>query len=573
MIESLPIPEEGAAFAPAPPPPIPQEDAAVAPIMPHSLPEPERIVVPAAQPVRRGLLYPCLLMLCGMALIALAASMEARWVDEKPWSQALLVLDDDDEDIPPGAFEAYAYPVAVHAPSDGDTVRELMRRFAEAEGKGTDFKGHDEIAVAVVMPIDEAAPLLDSGRLPRPGAHEALAGDLVPSGTFALRDGGQMVQYEVVGRLKPTVSGFINTYMIIDDPIIETSITPEEGVRWGWVSPDGWAHMDELRPWIGKNDPEVGGGGPGEGEYSPANPENDGDDAPDTGPMDPDSPDLAPDERPHLFAEPELTPLAPKDSAGEDEKYAGVTVVQRQIRTPANVFWTTLAGLMLVAAAGYSMATRLCLRLGPARGTLLGPLFREVARRRGLWNGLHGLLYVLFFYAMLAGFLLPEANYEVIHYVTDVFSKSGDLGYIGDAYASRDILRAALATFDNNYVQQTLVMTFLLSLSGIPLGVLKTLGSFLLAGLALSPIWVDGASGYVFHSATMALEFEGYIIACFAVLVWTIRVYRTLTVSGGRLREFGGGIAVLFAAALASGMVLAVAALYEATTLILLVRG
>lgn len=573
MIEPPPIPEEGATFAPTPPPPIPREGAAVALTVPQAIPEAEQTFVPSSPPVRRGLLYPCLLLLCGMGLIAVAASMEARWIDGQPWSQAMLVLDDDDEEIPPGALEAYAYPVASHTPSDGDTVRELMQRFAEAEGKGEDFKGHDELAVAVVMPVAGAAPLLDSGRLPRPGAHEALAGDLVPSGTFALRDGGQMVQYEVVGRLKRTVSGFLNAYMIIDDPIIEKSITPEEDIRWGWIVPDGWARLDELRPWIGRNKPEVGGGGSGEGDYSPGDSENDGDDTPDMGPTDPDSPDMGPAERPHLFAEPELAPLAPMDSAAEDEEHDGVTVVQRQIRTPASVFWTTMAGLVLVAAAGYSMATRLCLRPGPARGTLLGPLFREVARRRGLWNTLHALLYVLFFYAMVAGYALPEANYQVIHYVTDIFSKSGDLGYIGDAYASHDILRAALATFENNYIQQTLVMTFLLSLTGIPLGVLKTFGSFLLAGLALSPIWVGSASGYIFHSATMALEFEGYIIACFAVLVWTIRLYRTLTVSGGRMRELGGGIAVLFAAALASGIVLAVAALYEAATLILLVRG
>jgi len=120
---------------------------------------------------------------------------------------------------------------------------------------------------------------------------------------------------------------------------------------------------------------------------------------------------------------------------------------------------------------------------------------------------------------------------------------------------------------------QTLVMTMLISMCGIPVGVLKTLGSFLLAGLALSPIWVDGASGYVFHSVTMAMEFEGYIIACFAMLVWTVRVCRALTVPGGRLRELAGGVRVIFAAALASGVVLAVAALYEAATLILLVHG
>ncbi len=333
-----------------------------------------------------------------------------------------------------------------------------------------------------------------------------------------------------------------------------------------------------------------------------------------------DSPDAKPSERPQLLAEPELTPLSPGELRAKDGKYADVTVVQRQIRVPADIFWTTLLGLMLVAAAGYSMATRLCLRMSPASGRLIGPLFREVARRRRLWGTLHGVLYFLFFYAMVAGFVLPEANFQIVQYVSGIFSKSGDLGYIGDAYASGDIVRAALATFNNNYVIQTLGMTMFVSLLGVPLGAIKTAGSFLLAGLALSPIWVNGAAGYVFHSVTMAMEFEGYIIACFAVLVWMICVYRALVRSAGhwgtflrgaqllvyfllttgalgfslavlgavfwflrvlgviiardeRKHELAVGMRVLFAAVIASGMVLAVAAFYESATLIMIVRA
>ena len=577
---------------------------------------------PPPMPSQRGLLYPCLLLLCGMALIAFAASMETGWITGQPWSMALLVLDDDDEGIPPNAYEVYAYPVVAHTPSPGDAVHDMMRRFAdtEGEGEGGGFKGNDETAIAVVMPVGEARPLLASGRLPRPGAREALAGDLVPDGFFTLRCGEDTVQFDVVGRLKGTVSGFTNSYLIIDDPAIEESITPDDDARPGWLVPDGWEHFEALRPWIGKNGPEVGGS---ESEDEVSVPDSEGDgggDEPEMEPMDPKSPGTKPGERPHLYAEPELTPLSPKELDPKGEKYAGVTVVQRQIRVPARIFWTTLAGLILVALAGYSMATRLCLRRSIVPGRLMGPLFREVARRHRLWGTLHALLYILFFYAMVTGFVIPEANYQVVQYVSGIFSKSGDLGYIGDAYASGDIVRAALATFNNNYIIQTLGMTMLVSLMGIPVGAIKTAGSFVLAGLALSPIWVDGASGYIFHSVTMAMEFEGYIIACFAVLVWTIHAYRALVRSasrtcrflhgaqvllyfllatgiGGvfwlvvgvlawafrvlgvlaahdwRTRELANGVRVLFAAALASGMVLAVAALYEAVTLIWLVRG
>mgnify|MGYP006991939201 CR=1 FL=1 len=529
---------------------------------------------------------------------------------------ALLVLDDDDEEIPPGAYEVYAYPVIEHSPSEGDTIREMMRSFAEAEDGDEAFKGHDETAISVVMPMADAAPLLGSGRLPRPGAREALAGDLVADGYFTLRDGEHTVRFDVVGRLRRTVGGFTNAYMIIDDPAIEQSITPDDDARCGWLVPDGWEHVEVLRPWIGKNDAEAGG----KSRDKESNPGGGVDREIEMGPTDPDFPDMEPEERPHLYAEPELTPLLPGKVNPKDEKYADVTIVERQIRVPADIFWTTLAGLILVAAAGYSFATRLCLRTGSDSGGTLGPLFREVAQRQRLWNGLHALLYILFFYAVIAGFVLPEANYQVVQYVSGIFSKSGDLGYVGQAYASGDVVNAALATFNNNYVVQTLGMTFLVSLMGVPAGALKTAGSFMLAGLALSPIWVDGAQGYVFHSVTMAMEFEGYIIACFAVLVWTLCAYRALVRSAGRTatflrgvqvlacfllatgiygvylavagvlvwmlrflgvlaahdqrkHELAQGIRVLLAAAIASGLVLAVSAFYEAATLILLVRG
>ncbi len=55
--------------------------------------------------------------------------------------------------------------------------------------------------------------------------------------------------------------------------------------------------------------------------------------------------------------------------------------------------------------------------------------------------------------------------------------------------------------------------------------------------------------------------------------MWTVRVLGVLAENDERKPELANGVRVLGASVFASGMVLAVAALYEAATLILLVRG
>lgn len=237
-------------------------------------------------------------------------------------------------------------------------------------------------------------------------------------------------------------------------------------------------------------------------------------------------------------------------------------------RTKTAYAWITLAGLLMVAFGGAMAYIRCFARLASPPTLVFGPVLQETVRRPRLLAGLHVVLYGIFFSAMALGITQPLLNYRVANLVGAVFTEGG-LSYIGDAYASGSVLRATLATFYNNYVVQTLGLTFALSIAPLALGVLKTALSFALVGFAMAPLWAGTAANYLFHSVTMVLELEAYIFASFVVLVWAIRLIRTDGEPFGP--RFLRSVQIFAGGAILAGVMLAIAALYEATTLILIV--
>ena len=263
------------------------------------------------------------------------------------------------------------------------------------------------------------------------------------------------------------------------------------------------------------------------------------------------------------------------DSVGESKAFspdeqstaapqAEQPVAQTRTRTAYAV--GSLFALIIGALGGYWLHLGLFARLQRHSA-----LCRAALASPRLFAGMHIFLYGAFFFSMLRGAQLPLNNIAIAHFVYGQFT-SGELQYIGDAYASGDILRAAVATFRNNYFLQTFVLTFVISLWPFALGIVKTLFSFTLTGFTMVPIWTGTAEGYSFHSVTMVLELEAYIVACFVVALWTVAFYRACYQAlFGRLdvpalrtigRVYLEGIAM-------TAVMLAVAGLYEAVTLIL----
>ena len=433
-----------------------------------------------------------------MALIAAVNVFEIQVRGDQVWGDAVLVT----EGTPPDNVVARAIPVAVWrlptAPISGADDLFVQLGAAPESQELISLLGLDETerVLLVTAPLDVLAQLLESGRVPEPGKHEALAGDMAQRDSFELY--GET--FRVVGHIARGVAALRFAYVIPDNGTRLPLFATVEGATEGWLDPEG-------QTWLESEDPDV-------------------------------------------FA----------DITGNI--IAGPARME-QIMTSA-----TILGLILIAFGGSWIQIGLIRRAGLRRKGVFAPVLSEAAAHPLLLGAVHAALYGVFFALMLAAPSFPRINFNLTQAVQAMFLE-GDLSYIGSAYNSGNILKAAAATFYHNYFFATLLLTILPSLIIPFAGLLKNLGTFAMVGFVMSPIWEGSADRLVFHSVTMILEFEAYIIATFAVILFPIRFVGAL-----RAEDPWSGIrhvlGVIVSAALLSGFILIIAALYEATSLILL---
>lgn len=239
----------------------------------------------------------------------------------------------------------------------------------------------------------------------------------------------------------------------------------------------------------------------------------------------------------------------------------------RQVPIATNLVAAAISGLMFIAFFGLMahLSVFQFLYRGPCGP--LRPALRVILTWPKTVVSMHVLLYGGFFGAMLIAARLPLIQTWLMNMVRYEF-QSGNLEYVGDAYASGNILHAAWATFFNNFVLQTLGLTILISLVIPMIGILKTLLSFVLVGFGMVPVWSGTVSTFTFHSITMTLELEAYIFAC--VCVFFFWVHLGAAVFKGQFgKRIKRSFAVLLSGTLLSGIMLAIAGLYEAVSLIL----
>lgn len=424
----------------------------------------------------------------GLALIAAAAVVDAREAAQAPWAGALFSPRGDapwDGTIP---IRARRLPLRNY-PIREQIQRELQKTLSPDQLRGFDLT-RTEMLIVAYAPADILEPLLASGRMPRPGYPEVLAGAFTTRTEIFADDG----HFQVVGRLKRTTGALATSYVMPADELWEPLF--ERTMSWGWLDPNG---VDTLV------------------------------------------------------------------ALGEEAEIDKGTEIHGGMY-PASLVsvWLCMAGLGL-AAVGGAMLHRAAFRR-VQRG-VFGPACRAFTAEPGIVRAMHALLYGGFFLAAALALMMPQINVFMMNVIVHAFSE-GNLGYVGDAYRSGNIIAAAAATWVNNYLLQTVVLTVLLSVVVPCIGVLKTLLSFGVAGLGMAPLWSGTAANYTFHSITMVLELEAYIFACAAVVIFWKRI-----VSAVRKREFSPaaeGARMLASATVLTGVMLAVAGLYEALTLILL---
>ncbi len=263
-----------------------------------------------------------------------------------------------------------------------------------------------------------------------------------------------------------------------------------------------------------------------------------------------------------LDARDEIQTLDP--SQGE---LKNLNLASNQIPAKPAIAIASMLGLTLVAFFGMLAHLSTFRILHSGRCGPLRPALRVFLQHSKLVLGMHVLLYGTFFGMMIFSYTRPVAQMWTNNFIVSQFEQ-GSVAHIGEAYASGSIPRAAWATFFNNFVLQTLLMTVLVSLLLPMIGILKTMLSFSLVGFGMVPSWAGMTGLYTFHSITLTLEFEAYIFACICVAYfWGNLVVGAINKDFSE--HFRRSSYTLLSGTLLAGIMLAFAGIYEAVTLIL----
>lgn len=477
----------------------------------------------------RGCLLGALLFFLGVIGLFFGALSDMVYYDGmSPWPFAAIYLTPVELQA-----ETESYPVAVRPLNPkqwtDDSNIFSLRKYGDFDPDNFSV-GRPELLIAMDLPVTKLGTMFqsNSGRLPEPGKREVLAGDLASKEDFII-DGET---FTVVGELNPTLSGFISSYLLLDKENYPAHFSEEhEEVFPGVLLPqDGLVLPNAPTGNIRRPLPDKYRSDDTEGDAS-------------------------------------LTAATAVDGEGEQEVPQMVlpAMLGGIVRTHGIVAWWSFYHMLLCAVGGVYFFMSLFKALHQRQCRLFRPVYQTMAEHRWLFIFTHLLLYGVFFSSMYAALSYPEIALLVKRYIMNVFSEGG-LEYIGSAYDDGNVLQATWATFYNNYVDQTLLMTFAISLI-LPLGVFKNIGSFLLVGGAMTPLWVGTAQVQVLHSFTMVVELEAYIIACFVMILWPFILIQGMR--KGKFREaLKKGCWLIFNTALLTAVILLLAAFYEAVSLI-----
>ena len=179
--------------------------------------------------------------------------------------------------------------------------------------------------------------------------------------------------------------------------------------------------------------------------------------------------------------------------------------------------------------------------------------------------------YGLVVVAMVFVSFFPELQEALIHTAARSFAEEPMAG-VAEAYLGGHVLRAISLTFLFNFFLGTLLVLFapsmLIPFAGLFMGVVRAI----LWGLLLAPTTPELRITMIPHSGTLILEGQGYIIALLAVWVLGRAFVSPSSVgasswTGAYLHGLKRSASLLSLAA----VVLLIAAIYEALTLIYLV--
>jgi hypothetical protein len=454
-----------------------------------------------------------IIALIGFAVMLGAYASRERNNSDAPWSEGLIVM--SREASAEKVRRAGAIPARLRLLSSSDVAEMLL--FATGDlvpDKALGVKGQVRVKL-IGLPlamVGIGADWLSSGRLPEAGHNEVLAGGKIEASDMLLV-GGQSLK--VVGTLKPAVALFATSYLIPTEAIATDAtnrLFPAEvpTVFHAWLVPNS---AEELR------DPKV---------------------------------------RNELE---ESFPL---------KQFAWVTP---QDRLEPRAFYAYLSGLAIFLLGGSGALIGLFRWLADKVTSpfFAAPLLEMKARPRLVWC-VHLLYFGLAIGFSLHTYEIAEVQVVLLGKVREALTtKSNPLGIAGEAYLSGNIPLAAAVTFAINFLLGSLTVITLPSVLVPGVGAFVA-GLFAAAwGLILAPATQTLAFSMLPHSGTMLLEGEGYILATIFGLLVPIHIVKR-SLGGNLFTRFGRVLMLNFKANCWIALVLAVAAIYEATEVILMNR-
>ncbi len=196
----------------------------------------------------------------------------------------------------------------------------------------------------------------------------------------------------------------------------------------------------------------------------------------------------------------------------------------------------------------------------------------EIRKYKYLFVALNLIYFGTVLIFMLVSYAVPELqSCFLVKLSSELTEGSGPLAIAGEAYASKNILRAAVTTFVINFPLGSLVFITLPSIIAPGSGVLVAGLRSMLWGLLLAPTFTELLTAMIPHSVTLLLEGHAYVIAAFfgvLVLVYLCRKSEGPNVGERYVRALlmnvRGNLLVI--------IVLVIAAIYEAVEVIMMMN-
>ncbi len=252
------------------------------------------------------------------------------------------------------------------------------------------------------------------------------------------------------------------------------------------------------------------------------------------------------------------------------EQFTAVPPLVRAERW-AYYLYLTGEGLLLLGGSLALIALYGALARRGAWGVLRGPLAELAA-----WPKLLGSLHLVYFGLVIAASVLvydlPDVQKFLLFTLRQAFADPRNLlGVASKAYGSHNIPWAAAVTFVINFFAGSIAVITVPSLIVPGSGALMATVRATVWGLILAPAFVVLSLGMLPHSGTLLLEGEGYILAAFFGLLVPIYMFqRDPEIGVGR--RYGRALMMNLKAMALVALVLATAACYEATEVILMSR-